>query len=226
MSDKSLMMISEVVTACPLEELHLRYNRIKVKGGNQLAQAIEMSKSLQILDLAFNSLGSSSDNKKIDKKKPGPKTPKKRKKKDLNEIGKAAQSWSRCFENNESLLHVDISFNALPWDDFFEVVAVGLAENHTCLGLHVKGNQAKVDSMGYLHPIDEFSYLATDHVPRNPVTKYQYMEPPPAALKQKKAQEEMLAESKLVQEVHENCWICGKWTEIEFQFTPGVSHAS
>lgn len=88
LTDRCLPMISEVVARGPLEELHLKFNRIKVKGGNSLAQAIEMSRSLQILDLSFNSLGSFTENKKVEKKK-GPKTPK-RKKKEFSELAKAA----------------------------------------------------------------------------------------------------------------------------------------
>ena len=83
--------------------------------------------------MAFNSLGSFIENKKVEKPKSigkndkkGPKTPKK-KKKEFSEIEKAGKSWASMFENNKSLIHVDIAFNLLPWKDFFDIVAEGLA---------------------------------------------------------------------------------------------------
>jgi len=60
-----------------------------------------------------------------------------------------AESWAKCFKNNESLVHVDISHNSLRWEQM-EIIGEGLRTNHTIMGLHVKGNQAEVDSLGFI----------------------------------------------------------------------------
>lgn len=114
----------------------------------------------------------------------------------------------------------------MPWDGFLSVIAEGLKENNTCLGLHMRGNEALVDAWGFLQPVKEFGFLAADHLPV-----------PKAAVKPKPSQKGQLPiEEPLLKgardlsegisstpEACENCWICGRWTEVEFLYTPGIS---
>jgi len=45
-----------------------------------------------------------------------------------------------------------------------EVIGEGLKNNHTILGLHVKGNQAETDSQGFIVPVSELSYITNIHL--------------------------------------------------------------
>ena len=40
-----------------------------------------------------------------------------------------------------------------------EVIGEGLKNNHTILGLHVKGNNADVDAQGFIVPESALSYI-------------------------------------------------------------------
>ena len=52
---------------------------------------------------------------------------------------------------NFTLLHLDISFNSFSSEDMI-VIGDGLRENHTLFGIHVDGNNAKVDANGFIRP--------------------------------------------------------------------------
>ena len=56
-----------------------------------------------------------------------------------------AYAWADCFKNNKTLMHCDISHNMLQYLEM-SIIGDGLEYNHTLLGLHVKGNDAYVDS--------------------------------------------------------------------------------
>ena len=87
---------------------------------------------MQVLDLSYNSLSVAQPLRKNQKMDPYDK--------------QSAQIWSECLRKNKALIHVDISHNDLPWIGFFDQVAEALFDNHSLLGLHVKGNQAQIDS--------------------------------------------------------------------------------
>ena len=52
---------------------------------------------------------------------------------------------------NNELKHLDISFNRFNFEEI-TIIAEKLKANHSILGIHVQGNQAKYDHKGYLHP--------------------------------------------------------------------------
>jgi len=53
---------------------------------------------------------------------------------------------------NFTLMHLDISFNGFTAEDM-TALSDGLRENHTLLGCHVEGNNARIDALGFLNPI-------------------------------------------------------------------------
>lgn len=53
---------------------------------------------------------------------------------------------------NMTLLHLDISFNGFTAEDM-TVIGDGLRENHSLFGCHVGGNNAKMDSLGFINPL-------------------------------------------------------------------------
>jgi Ran GTPase-activating protein (RanGAP) involved in mRNA processing and transport len=103
LTDASVAPICEVLDQCQsLDSLYLHYNKIFGKGGMQIAEALEHNGNLQILDISFNALNGgiiSKDQKQRSKL-----------------MASFAEAWAKCFKNNESLVHMDISHNNLNWD--------------------------------------------------------------------------------------------------------------
>ena len=54
-------------------------------------------------------------------------------------------------QENKSLVHLDFSFNGFKADDI-ALIGEGLKHNHTILGIHMMGNEAKVDELGFVTP--------------------------------------------------------------------------
>ena len=63
--------------------------------------------------------------------------------------GEAQQAFARCLEWTESLTHVDLSHNHLGKEDL-KILGEALAGNTTLMGLHVEGQEAHCDSVGFL----------------------------------------------------------------------------
>lgn len=39
-----------------------------------------------------------------------------------------------------------------------EIIGEGLKDNHSILGIHCKGNEARVDSWGFIKPVSDYQY--------------------------------------------------------------------
>ncbi|CAJ1374715.1 unnamed protein product, partial [Effrenium voratum] len=65
-----------------------------------------------------------------------------------------AKMLSDVLANNDNLFHLDISYNSMGIEDC-SVIAAGLRRNHTLFGLHVAGNEAFVDELGFLVPLTD-----------------------------------------------------------------------
>jgi len=52
---------------------------------------------------------------------------------------------------NINLLHLDLSYNHFGQNDI-KAIGDGLKENHTLLGIHMQGNRANVDLLGFVEP--------------------------------------------------------------------------
>lgn len=125
-------------------------NRVMGEGSVLIADAIAQSETIQVFDISFNSV---CNNPKVDfppmqiseETKQDSKKPKQTKNEDMAVvIGKNlftdyAGQWSNMFLKNESLLHVDLSFNNINESDC-NTIAQGLKGNHKILGLHFQGN--------------------------------------------------------------------------------------
>lgn len=71
--------------------------------------------------------------------------------KEYEEFTIASYKWSRTFSTNKTLVHLDLSFNNLKSPDV-QIMGEGLKANHTILGIHFMGNEAKVDELGFVTP--------------------------------------------------------------------------
>ncbi len=83
---------------------------------------------------------------------------------------KAAQIWSKAFEFNKNIIHLDLSYNFFDARELSEINE-GLNKNHTILGLHIDGNEGWIDSLGFIHPLDE-NGLISKEVEQRAMTAY------------------------------------------------------
>ena len=60
-----------------------------------------------------------------------------------------AAKWKEALSKNKYLLHLDISGNGFTAREV-EVIAEGLSRNHKILGVHLMGNQAEINSLGFV----------------------------------------------------------------------------
>lgn len=136
--------------------------------GAALGHFVEHSSSLKVLDLAWNALhgeaaealleGIYDNNKAADARKSGGL---RRLGIAWNRLGSKATNSSQAtrsakllcsiFEECKALFHLDLSYNGFGAEDC-AVMAAGLAKNHTLFGLHLIGNEAMVDDLGFIVP--------------------------------------------------------------------------
>ena len=76
-------------------------------------------------------------------------------------------------------------------------------ENHSVLGLHALGNDCKIDSKGFMVPNDYIGKVQQSHFFSRMLKK-----PPKEKLRKK---------------FQSNCWVCDKWIEVHFRWTPRIS---
>jgi len=115
----------------------------------------------------------------------------------------AGDMIGRAFKRHPALFHVDISHNKLQEADCTKI-SEGLSHNHSIMGLHMDGNESQVDVLGFMRPETACRVPSTAHI----FTR-------------------ILGNSKVKDAISwrecDNCWICERWTEVEFVWQPGVS---
>lgn len=67
---------------------------------------------------------------------------------------RAAIKWSEVFVENTTLLHLDMSHNNLETQEI-RIMAAGLDQNHSILGIHLQGNEATVNAGGFVTAIED-----------------------------------------------------------------------
>lgn len=149
--------IALLIQECPkLRLLFMHYNRVLGFGGVEIADAVGQSKSLQVLDVSFNSMCGTGlkkkkeemteeEEKKKEEEKKNANSKKKKPKKTVGvQFGEGtkpaakgfadlfargfSENWAEAFAANKSLLHVDMSHNHLDKLDV-EIIAGGLKDN-------------------------------------------------------------------------------------------------
>jgi len=116
---------------------------------------------LKILDLSWNTIGAKYFPAKKKKKK-GIK-PKK-----FDPIGHNGRTWGAAVKANETLVHLDLSYNKFEQIDT-EIFSTELDSNHTLVGVHYQGNfgafdemQGKVDANGFMRLVDATECITDD----------------------------------------------------------------
>lgn len=129
-------------------------------------------------------------------------------------LGSAVQELVELLSKNHNIVHIDLSNNGF---SFAESTLIGkaLEHNHSVYGIHFEGNSGWVDWKQFIHPLD-----------RKETRKYGHWEP----LMSKKLKGvswvdstdklKYLIASKFI---HDSCWICDGWVEIELTWSNGRS---
>lgn len=175
-----------------LSVLLLHWNYIKGQGGIDLADALSVNEKLLVFDCSFNSFGSSEKNQ-------------------------SAKSWKNMLMENKTLVHIDLSHNGFKLQDC-TIIAEGLKQNHTILGIHMAGNAGSIDVLGYLNP-EKDNELGLCHIftridcMLNILIKY---------IATLETGNKSNSQMKKLQ-AYSNCWICEGWTQMKFIFVSGVT---
>jgi len=127
-------------TCRELRSLDLHWNSLHGTGGNAFLRGLydnglEGCGKLRRLDLAFNRLGSGLHTDDAITK----------------ESDRNAKVLASVFQDCSTLFHLDISHNAFTADEC-STLANGLLHNHTLFGLHMVGNDATIDDLGFVVP--------------------------------------------------------------------------
>lgn len=175
-SNRSAAALSELLKcSMSLRELYLGWNKIRGAGAVAFAQGLQRCDSLRTLDLSWNAFGS------------------------VTGGTNAAIALAEALSNNETLVHLDISYNRLRESDC-KVLSSCLENNHTLLGLHLAGNDMELDSYGFVLPNAELFDPTNAHI----FTRIS----------------DRSTTSQKHWEKRSNCWICEHWSETRFHFDP------
>ena len=148
-----------------LKTLDLHWNCIRASGATELFKGLKENSRLEELDVSWNVM-------------------------DSHDCYGLAGTVANTLELDDHLRHLDLSFNYLSKEQC-TVIAKGLAENHSLLGLHVLGNYATVDARGFLQPADVCQTEESNYFRR--------------ILSGKKPS-------------NQNCWLCDQWVEVELHY--------
>ena len=123
-----------------------------------------------------------------------------------------AKELGEYFSNKDNpLVHLDISHNNLPYEDCL-LLSNESKNNHNILGLHINGNEMKINSLGFITAIDKNkrneSFYSKSHIYNNLETNSNLMKSNIENIRKIRSRN--------------NCWICEGWREIEFIFKPKI----
>jgi len=145
-----------------------------------------------------------------------------------------AKMMASLFEEGKVLFHLDLSYNSLSCA-FCSILADGLRRNHTLFGIHLMGNAASVDDLGFIVPRQDTVPIAKGAegwqdveyenqvndlvraVPRKLENHWKKKEGGHQAL------EARTAAWTSVQRNVDRCWICENWSSHDITYIPGYS---
>lgn len=182
-----------------LEVLDLQWNNITGEPARDLARSLcdnyQNSGSLRDINLSWNPLGRKGD-----------------------EAGKqlaveTCRQLSQFFVQSKDIKHVDLSKCELG-ADLCQILADGIAENKTILGIHMSGNEAYVDPRCFIVPLS-----ASIISPSSPTLHAL----PPAAASASVTGGTGAPPAMGPEDGDPCCWLCQRWREVRLAYTPGIS---
>jgi hypothetical protein len=117
---------------------------------------------------------------------------------------------AQVFKHNARLTHLDLSYCNLAGERVFNILSDGLKDNHTLLGLHVRGNGLRIDCRGFL----QLGPSATPHTLNV------------GGLSDSRGMPSELNGDRFRYNYDDSCWICDGWTEQTFYASKGDRRAA
>eukprot|EP00929_Paragymnodinium_shiwhaense_P003899 TRINITY_DN104613_c0_g1_i1.p1 TRINITY_DN104613_c0_g1~~TRINITY_DN104613_c0_g1_i1.p1 ORF type:complete len:1184 (-),score=215.60 TRINITY_DN104613_c0_g1_i1:81-3632(-) len=200
-----------------LEELDMHWNHATGDGGRELVRSFMGHGRLHTVNLSWNPLGKVAGD-------------------DICKL------FAQTFAENKVLKHLDLS-NCDLREEQCRLMAEGLKENRTLLGLHMAGNDGRLCPRGFIEP---FTPLPRKSAKRGVHAAAEGVSPRTAsattsvgldhaaeqAAKQQSAVPVLIAAATeefargfSIPEIpdHGCCWMCDNWRETRFCYTPGIS---
>ena len=229
--------LSTLINKCyNLDVLILYQNQFNNYGAGLIMSEIKKHPKIKILDLSWNSIGDNLNEEipsliELQKSNPGKKfknaylyelqlTGNYRKAGNLAPVKKNVSYFTNqlcdLFHNKKTqMLHLDISYNNIGIIDS-TAISEHIKDNHTILGIHVDGNDMRVDELGFVFPVDKNEYKE-DHFANSQIF-YRIGHDHPLI------KTNILNVQKL--RGKNNCWICEGWKEVKFQYKPHINEGN
>jgi len=235
-SDKSCANIASLVRDClNLEVLIVYENHIRNFGAALIMGEIKSHVSIKVFDISWNTIGENLTHEPtISEIKRDEKVRETEGRKFMNvsvtemrktmtfntsddkprsrarNISPFAKELSNLFLNlNSKLIHLDISHNNMDSNDS-KFLCEEVKQNHSILGLHVDGNEMRVDDLGFLFPTN------------NKVNSHDYYANSQIYYQIAKGHPNIRTKITNVRKIRSknNCWICEGWKEVMFTYKP------
>eukprot|EP00347_Sterkiella_histriomuscorum_P017331 403349792 len=147
-----------------LRVLNLHWNKIKVKGGLKIAEALQNNSNLRVLDMSWNALGKTNVSfagqltiGEVKKKLKGQGSFLNQQEaiQQLSDIERQeieviiGKAWGKALGYNKYLIHLDLSYNSFGVDSC-RIMQKKIKKNHSLYGLHLAGNACQVDTHGFI----------------------------------------------------------------------------
>lgn len=181
-----------------ITELYIGWNSFSPSGANKILAGATRNTFLRVLDFSWNMLGQLAGglSKVSDQSKES-----------------CAGAIAALALKNSSIRHLDLSNNGFSFEETRQI-AEAFEKNHSIYGFHFEGNHGWVDSKGFLVPLDKKSTKKQGNWEPHMGKKIQGVKGLASLDKVN-----YLAASKFV---HDSCWICDSWIEIEIVWNPGT----
>lgn len=186
-----------------LRELDAHWNHITGEGALLLARGLlenaQNSGHLKDVDLSWNPL--------------------------CREDNATCEELAKVLKENNVLYHLNLAKCDLNGDQC-KILADALKDNTTLFGIHMKGNNARVDNQGFIVPITQQSAQGGSTTYHPPDSKQNSPGPPTASAGgygNRDSTENQVDPYVGVQQKENCCWVCERWREVRFAYIPGVS---
>lgn len=177
---EAMPSVAEMLKYINIATILLRWNNIKAKGLTSLWEGVVKTDSLKALDLSFNPLS----------------------KKHEEETDDYPQCLSDMFQENASLVHMDLSHTGITAEDG-KIIEKGLNENHTIFGIHLTGNEIRLTADGFITEARE-NDEADSHIM--------------VRISDSLAMGVPGTKNHIDYRGTTNCWIWEGWSEVKFHF--------
>lgn len=189
-----------------LEELDVHWNHITGESARDLLQGLYENGrgggSLRDLNFSWNPLGKAGGEE-------------------------ACRKLAQVFVENDVLRHLDFSKCELS-AGLCQILADGLRDNSTILGLHISGNEGRMNTRGYIVPMPPSDIAQRSAAAAAAAASTEQPGGPQADTEQSQKSDQTVEKNgrgriMSVMQTGLCCWVCESWRETRILYVPGIS---